>query len=141
MTSPFLDSCYCFAVRQAARRITSAYDAALAPTGVTSPQFGILSLLDETPGASLQDLALALRADRTTVLRGVQVLEKAGLIAALPRLKAKAELKLHLTKAGMDRLTAARPLWSGAQRQFEADCSVEKAGHLRAALLALSPRI
>jgi len=133
-SSPFVDQCYCFAVRQAARRITAVYDGALAPAQLTSPQFGILALLDANPGASLQDLAAALRSDRTTTLRAVMVLEKGGLIKALPRARAKEKLSLSLTPDGAARLGAARPLWLAAQRQFESECGEDKAGRLRAAL-------
>ena len=132
--SPYVDNCYCFAVRQAARRITALYDGALAPAQLTSPQFGILALLDANPGASLQDLAAALRSDRTTTLRAVMVLEKGGLIAALPRARAKEKLSLSLTPDGAARLGEARPLWLAAQRQFEGECGADKAGRLRAAL-------
>ena len=136
-SSPFVDQCYCFAVRQAARRITAVYDGALAPAELTSPQFGILALLDANPGASLQDLAAALRADRTTTLRAVTVLEKSGLIKVLPRARAKEKLSLCLTSEGMARLEEARPLWLAAQRQFEGECGEDKAGRLRAALMHL----
>ena len=132
--SPLVDDCYCFAVRQAARRITAVYDGALAPAQLTSPQFGILALLDINPGASLQDLAAALRSDRTTTLRAVMVLEKGGLIKAMPRARAKEKLSLSLTVAGAERLEAARPLWLAAQQQFEGECGAEKAGRLRASL-------
>ena len=135
--SPYVDQCYCFAVRRAARRITAFYDGALAPVQLTSPQFGILALLDSNPGASLQDLAAALRADRTTTLRAVTVLEKSGLIKALPRARAKEKLSLSLTPDGVARLEAARPLWLAAQRQFEGECGEDKAGRLRTALMHL----
>ena len=133
-SSPLVDDCYCFAVRQAARRITAVYDGALAPAQLSSPQFGILALLDINPGASLQDLAAALRSDRTTTLRAVMVLEKSGLIKAMPRARAKEKLSLSLTVAGAERLEAARPLWLAAQQQFEGECGAEKAGRLRASL-------
>ena len=133
-SSPLVDDCYCFAVRQAARKITAVYDSALAPVQMTSPQFGILALVDANPGASLQDLAAALRSDRTTTLRAVMVLEKSGLIKALPRVRAKEKLSLSLTSEGSARLEAAQPLWLAAQQQFEGECGAEKAGRLRASL-------
>jgi DNA-binding MarR family transcriptional regulator len=133
-SSPLVDDCYCFAVRQAARKITAVYDNALAPVQLTSPQFGILALLERNPGASLQDLAAALRSDRTTTLRAVMVLEKSGLITALPRARAKEKLTLSLTPEGSARLEAAHPLWLAAQKQFEGECGEEKAGRLRASL-------
>ena len=133
-SSPLVDQCYCFAVRQAARRITAAYDGALAPVQLTSPQFGILALLDVNPGASLQDLAAALRSDRTTTLRAVMVLEKSGLIMALPRARAKEKLSLSLTPDGTARLEAARPLWLAAQQRFEGECGEDKAARLRSSL-------
>ncbi len=132
--SPLVDDCYCFAIRQAARKITAVYDNALAPVQLTSPQFGILALLQANPGASLQDLAAALRSDRTTTLRAVMVLEKNGLIAALPRVRAKEKLSLSLTVDGAARLEVAHPLWLAAQQQFEGECGAEKAGRLRASL-------
>ena len=81
MTSDLgLLSCNCFATRQAARSITRFYERHLTPTGLTSAQFGILSLLEETPSRPMGEMASVLGMQRTTLLRALQPLQRDELI-------------------------------------------------------------
>ena len=134
-----LDLCNCFATRQAARHVTRLYEKHLAQADVTSAQFSILVILDEKRRASMNELAVALVMDRTTLLRAVKPLQRDGLVAAKrgegdgdPR-----QVSFSLTPAGRNKLKAAMPRWMSAQQEFEAQIGAARAARLRSDLLAL----
>ncbi|MBO0758064.1 MAG: MarR family transcriptional regulator, partial [Bradyrhizobiaceae bacterium] len=78
MSNP--ESCNCFAVRAAARRVTQFYDQFLAPTGLSTCQWSILVRLKRHGPLTITELADNMFMDRTTLGRNVQPLERDGLI-------------------------------------------------------------
>ncbi|MFX5756305.1 MarR family transcriptional regulator, partial [Acinetobacter baumannii] len=80
MAQPGLDTCNCFAVRKAARRMTQIYDAALAPSGVRVTQFMLLMALNKEGGLSVNRLAELMVMNRTTMGKNLRPLERDGLV-------------------------------------------------------------
>ena len=131
-TSPSV-TCNCFAVRQAARRISGFYDGHLAAAGLRTTQFSVLSHLAKLGPLAINGLAGAMGADRTTMGRAVRPLEREGLVAIGPGRDGRTRA-LALTEAGRRRLEEARPHWRRAQAAFEAAYGADEATALRAAL-------
>ncbi len=127
--------CHCQALRQAARRVSALYDAAMAPLGLRVSQFGILSRLRAGGPRGIQALAAELAMDRTTLGRNIRPLERDGLLAAIPDPDDKRARLLSLTPAGADLVARAMPAWRKAQAEYEALYGAEPAAALRAALV------
>jgi DNA-binding MarR family transcriptional regulator len=132
MPSP--ESCNCFAVRAAARRVTQCYDHFLAPAGLSACQFSILARLKRNGPLTISELADNMFMDRTTLGRNVLPLERDGLIRIEATVSDRRAKALHLTKAGDKRLQAGLEAWSRAQAQFERSFGVKRAADLRAML-------
>ena len=126
--------CHCQALRQAARRATAWYDAALAPFGLSVSQFGILARLQKGGPRSIQALAAELVVDRTTLGRNIRPLERAGLLLAVADPVDGRVRMLTLSPHGADLVHRAAPAWEAAQAGFEARCGAEAAAGLRSAL-------
>ncbi|MEI7297902.1 MarR family winged helix-turn-helix transcriptional regulator [Paraburkholderia sp. SIMBA_009] len=125
--------CYCTSLRNAARRLTAAYDAALAPVGVGAAQFALLRGVDSSEAVGLSELGENLDLDRSTVGRNVRVLEKIGLIQTGAGADQRGTY-VTLTAAGRQVLKKGAPLWEKAQSEFEARIGLEQAQGLRNAL-------
>ena len=121
-------ACHCHSLRQAARRATALYDAALAPVGLRVSQFSILARLQQLGPSSLHTLAAVLVLDRTTLGRNLKALERDGLVASEA---APGDGRLVLTAAGRALLVRARPVWEAAQASYEAQVGAAAAGVLR----------
>jgi DNA-binding MarR family transcriptional regulator len=126
--------CNCFAIRSAARHVSQLYDQILAPTGLRTTQFSILAHLKEGPRTIN---ALAQKMDRTTLGRNILPLERDGLLATASAPSDRRAKVLRLTKAGEDRLRAARICWTDAQARFEATFGAKRAANLRSLLRAV----
>ena len=130
--------CHCQSLRQAARRATALYDAAMAPFGLRISQFAILVRLRQHGPMGLQALAAALVLDRTTLGRNLLPLERDGLVASEPDALDRRVRRLVLTVAGLALMRKARPAWEAAQRSFEAQVGPEPAMALRQELHRLT---
>jgi DNA-binding MarR family transcriptional regulator len=136
-TNPWTEECNCYAVRAAARHVTQAYDQFLAPAGLRTTQFSILAKLKRKGPLTINALADEMAMDRTTLGRNILPLERDGLIRIEPVASDRRAKELHLTKAGENRLQAARKGWSAAQAQFERVFGAKRATDLRALLRAV----
>lgn len=134
--TPF-QQCNCLALRQAARHVTQFYDQCLAPTGLRTTQFSILAKLKGLGPMTINALAGELVMDRTTLGRTMLPLERDGLITVGTATADRRSKELHLTKAGVEQLRAARKLWGEAQTRFEAAFGGERASALRNELHAV----
>ncbi len=122
--------CTCMRVRRANRQITQLYDRHLAPTGLTSSQFGLLARLQ---GASLQGkatLPIGMLAelhgmDPTTLTRNLKLLLAAKLVRDGRDETDRRVRTVSLTDAGRKRLLQAAPAWRKAQREVEAALGTE----------------
>jgi len=127
-------ACYCQALRQAARRATAFYDAALAPVGLRVSQFGVLGRLHRYGPRSIQALAAELVMDRTTLGRNIRPLERDGLLCAIADPADRRSRLLSVTPRGAELVAAARPAWMTAQAEFEARYGAGPATRLQTAL-------
>jgi len=137
-TEALVPECNCLALRQAARHATQFYDRYLAPTELRTTQFSILAKLKRMGPMTINALASELVMDRTTLGRTMLPLERDGLITVKDATSDRRSKELHLTKAGAERLRAARKLWSEAQTRFEAVFGAERAFKLRNELRAVA---
>ena len=137
-TDALSQECNCLALRQAARHATQFYDRYLAPTELRTTQFSILAKLKRLGPMTINTLASELVMDRTTLGRAMLPLERDGLITVKDATSDRRSKELHLTKAGAERLRAARKLWSEAQTRFEGVFGAERAFNLRNELHAVA---
>ena len=128
---PSARECNCLAIRQASRHVSQFYDQILAPSGIRTTQFAILSRLQRSGPMPINALAAALVMDRTTLGRNILPLERDGLIeiGASPQDRRRREVRL--TAAGAARLRAARRGWAVAQQRFDEVFGAKRAAALR----------
>jgi DNA-binding MarR family transcriptional regulator len=94
---PKAQDCNCFAVRAAARHISQLYDQFLAPTGLRTTQFSILSKLQRKGPVMINALAREMLMDRTTLGRNILPLERDGLLSIKAAASDRRAKELHLT--------------------------------------------
>lgn len=141
MTEPaaILSSCLLQATRRAARAITAAYEAALAPVALTASQFSTLMAVaaHEPAGVGLTPLAEGLGLDRTTLTRVLAPMERRGLVMLDPDpMDARARIA-RLAPAGRNLVPKATQLWDLAQARALARLGPLEAG-LRPGLATMS---
>src|SRR5713226_5355533 len=105
------EECICLAVRQAARHVTQSYDQFLAPAGLRTTQFSVLSKLKRKGPMTINALAADLVMDRTTLGRNVLPLQRDGLITIKPAISDRRAKERRLTKAGEKRQQRALQGW------------------------------
>lgn len=113
--------CICYSLRTAARKVSAAYDEALAPTGVNIAQFALLRNVERRQPACLTDLGRRLDLDRSTLGRNVRVVERMGLVTVAAGDDQRKSM-VSLTGRGAAVLQQATPLWE--------DCQTKIAGRL-----------
>jgi DNA-binding MarR family transcriptional regulator len=109
----------------------------LAPVGLRTTQFSILSKLERRGPLTINALARATVMDRTTLGRNILPLERDGLIRIEATPSDRRAKEVHLTKAGEKRLQAAHEGWSEAQARFETTFGPRRAAELRKMLRAV----
>jgi len=108
-------ACTCFNLRKAARAVTQAHEAALAPIGLKATQFSVLTMLSLIGRPMpLGRAAEIMVMDRTTLTRNLKPLVAAGLVSST-RGEDRRERVLALTDQGRALVDRARPLWRTAQ--------------------------
>jgi DNA-binding MarR family transcriptional regulator len=120
MSSP----CVCTRLRRAARAANTLYDAALAPAGLTTPQFALLRTLARTGACSLTAFGAATGHDRTTLNRTVGALEREGLVQSCAGTD-KRQRMVSLTDTGRAAIDRATPLWEQAQAEMARQIDTE----------------
>jgi DNA-binding MarR family transcriptional regulator len=137
---PRMGLCNASAAKKAARRLSLMYDTVLAPVGLKSSQYGILSEL-HSRGADLptvRELAEELVMDRSTLGQNLRPLERDDLIALLTDPKDRRNRLIVLTKLGTAKLSEAAKYWRIAQGRFEATFGKQEAADLRSVLFAIA---
>ncbi len=132
------EDCNCLSLRQATRHVTQFYDRFLAPTGLRSTQFSILTKLQRMGPTSINALAEAMVMDRTTLGRNIQPLEREGLIAVRQGRTDRRSKELHVTDKGATRLKDATEAWAEAQSRFESVFGGKRSSELRVLLRAVT---
>jgi DNA-binding MarR family transcriptional regulator len=131
--------CFVGAARKASRRLTQFYDDALAPCGLRSTQYSILSELTRFAGPpTLAELASALVSDRSAVGHNLRPLIRDGYVALDSGPKDRRERRVVLTTHGQSKHREARALWQGAQDEFLAVYGKDHSESLRTALLGIA---
>lgn len=127
--------CICISLRKATRRLTAAYDEALAPLGISVAQFSLLRNIERNDPVSLTALGHICELDRSTLGRNVRVLGRLGL-AELTESADRREASVTLTAAGRQKIAVALPLWEGVQKTIYRKLGSD-AGQFQALLGAL----
>lgn len=99
-----------FLLVQAHRSLRNAMDAALRPSGLTSAQFGTLSVIVREPGLSAADLARVVPVTPQAINLLVSALERDGLVERRPHPTHGRILETHPTEAGIRKLEATYPI-------------------------------
>jgi DNA-binding MarR family transcriptional regulator len=140
-SSPARGSCTCGSLRKASRRISQFYDTALAPVGIKSTQYSILSEVDRGSregSVTMCELATAMVMDRSTLGHNLKPLERDDLVALRLSPEDRRKRYVELTKKGRSILQRARRLWRHAEDRFEEIFGKEAAAELRAVLLSIA---
>jgi DNA-binding MarR family transcriptional regulator len=133
--------CTCGSLRKASRRISQFYDTALAPVGIKSTQYSILSEVDRGSAqgpVTMCELATAMVMDRSTLGHNLKPLERDDLVVLRLSIDDRRKRYVELTKRGRSVLARARRLWRQAEGHFEAIFGKEPAAELRAVLLSIA---
>src|ERR1700726_605294 len=135
------NACTCGSLRKASRRISQFYDTALAPVGIKSTQYSILSEVDrrsvEGP-VTMCELATAMVMDRSTLGHNLKPLERDDLVTLRLSDDDRRKRYVELTKKGRLILRKSRRLWQHAEGRFEKIFGKEPAAELRAVLLNIA---
>jgi DNA-binding MarR family transcriptional regulator len=106
-----------FLLRRAHQISAAVFEDECRAVGLTPAQFGVLTVLRNTPGLDQSSLARALGFDKVTVLRVLRGLEGRGLVARVPAPDSRRNLSITLSAEGETLLTAAqRPAEQAYQR-------------------------
>jgi DNA-binding MarR family transcriptional regulator len=134
-------ACTCGSLRKASRRISQFYDTALAPVGIKSTQYAILSEVDrnslEGP-ITMCELASTMVMDRSTLGHNLKPLERDDLIVLRPSNHDRRKRYVELTKKGKSNLQKARRLWRHTEGRFEKIFGKQAAAELRSVLLSIA---
>ncbi len=134
--SSALRNCVCANIRRTDRVVTQFYDEMLAPSGLSAPQFGLLSTLASVAPITINGLAEVLGIDRTTLTRNLDVLMKQHLVQSREGKDRRIRLVLP-TREGEEALKIAMPLWQEAQSRIERVLGSERLSALLAELAAV----
>jgi DNA-binding MarR family transcriptional regulator len=138
---PLRTACTCGSLRKASRRISQFYDTALAPVGIKSTQFSILSEVERgsTAGAvTMSELASAMVMDRSTLGHNLRPLERDDLVVLRQARHDGRKRYVELTAKGRSLLPRAWRLWRRAENRFEEIFGKDPAAELRAVLLNIA---
>ncbi|MGS0891860.1 MarR family winged helix-turn-helix transcriptional regulator [Burkholderia stagnalis] len=127
----------CFAVRQAARRISQFYERYLSRAGVTPSQYSILALLRDQPGLTMATLSAVLVIERTALLRALKTLVGAALVTGLTEPQSRRQT-FALTAHGETKIAEAHAHWLDAQQAFERRFGPRRAARLRDELFRIT---
>ena len=127
----------CFAVRQAARRISQFYERYLSRAGVTPSQYSILALLRERPGVTMAMLSAVLVIGRTAVLRAPKPVVGAALVTGRIEPRCRRQT-FALTAQGETKIAEAQVHWLAAQEAFEQRFGSAQAARLRDELFRIT---
>jgi DNA-binding MarR family transcriptional regulator len=109
------NTCTCFRVRRAARRVTQLYDHFLATSGLRITQFSLLANLRHAGPLTMTELADRMAMDRTTLTRNLRPLQRHGFVTVTVGDDRRRRL-LAVTPAGERAYKSGIGQWQKAQR-------------------------
>ncbi|WP_406644416.1 MarR family transcriptional regulator [Aliisedimentitalea scapharcae] len=98
----YADDMFCFATYNAAHVINRAYTPLLKPLGLTYPQYITLTLLWETDGQSVGQLAKQLMMESSTLTPLIKRLESLGHVSRHRGLRDERQVFVRLTQSGRE---------------------------------------
>ena len=124
----------------ASRRLSQAYDFALASEGVRVSQYALLNALQNWGeyAPAMQELADKLALDRTTLGHNLGPLARDGFVEVRTDPGDRRSRRIVLTAAGREKRQACFPLWRAAQDRFEEAFGRERSIALGKALLVVA---
>ncbi len=134
MTSP----CNNATLKRASRMLGQIYDEALAPSGLKTTQYTLLSQIDRMGRPPLRELAIEIVMDLSALGHTLKPLIRDGFLALEPDDADRRVKRVVLTKRGKSKLVETRKLWSKTQHRFERVYGEKRAAELRAVLAHLS---
>jgi DNA-binding MarR family transcriptional regulator len=129
--------CTCGSLRKASRRLSQFYDAALAPLGIRTTQYSILSELERSSldaPLTMCQLAAVMAMDRSTLGHNLRPLQRDDLVMLQPSATDGRKRYVQLTRKGKTLLHKSRGLWLAAESRFEKIFGKQPAADLRAVL-------
>ncbi|MCC7045612.1 MAG: winged helix-turn-helix transcriptional regulator [Alphaproteobacteria bacterium] len=132
-----VEACAGLNARLAARRITQFLDGALAETGLSAAQIGLMARIAAAADDTLGALARRAGLEQSTLSRNLRTLETEGLIEIAMVENDLRRRAVWLTEAGARRLEAAIPPWRKAQARLARHVSPDLARRLADAAGAL----
>jgi DNA-binding MarR family transcriptional regulator len=132
--------CHASALRKASRRLSQLYDAALAPTGLTITQYGLLTEVlkrGDNP-LTVTELAAAMVMERSGLGHTLDPLERDGYVALAVNAQDARSRHVVLTVRGKALQAKARKLWLQAQEKFAEVVGESEAKKLQATLLSIA---
>jgi DNA-binding MarR family transcriptional regulator len=131
------DLCYALAARKKARYLSRLYGNKLASVGLSVSQFSILTLLEAHERLKLAELAEMLIMERTSLVRALKPLQAAGFVVT-ERPESGRAIDVVLSRAGLQKVAEATPLWANAQADFEDEVGRDRAVRQRNEVLKLN---
>jgi MarR family transcriptional regulator, lower aerobic nicotinate degradation pathway regulator len=130
-----LDGLLGYLLRRAQLRAFAAFARHLRETALTPALFGVLAMVEVRPGIGQGEIADALGADRSTMVRLMDQLERRGLVRREPHPKDRRTVRPALTGEGRALLERAAPLVKASDDEFagalDPDERVRLADYLR----------
>jgi DNA-binding MarR family transcriptional regulator len=123
--------CTSFKLRQLVRRVSQLYDHELAPTGLKTTQYSLLSHVLRLGPVRPGELAAAMTMDASTLTRNLKPLLAAGWLQMTAGEDGRSRL-VHITDAGRDKRAEAQRHWKAAQLELNRLLGVERVHALHA---------
>jgi DNA-binding MarR family transcriptional regulator len=129
-------SCLTHGLMRTARTLARGFEAEAADVGVSAPQFTALAMLSGYKTMTVNQVAAAVEADRTTMTRNLAVMAEKGWIVEVVA-KDRRERVWSLTEAGRAVLKQVMPIWKAWQGRLVERLGAENAVHLQETLKTL----
>ena len=130
-----------FLLVQAWHTLSAAMDTALRPHGLTSPQYGVLSVLARDPGLSGADLARALSTTPQAANEVLATLERKRMIERRPHPTHGRILQAALTDEGQRQLQAANPAVRALEAAIEDGFTADQVATVKTWLVETAKRL
>ena len=118
---PYYDvahNCLFFKTRVVSRYVTNLYAKALKNLGITPVQYSMLTAIQILKQGNINDLAFALKMDRTTINRNLKPLIREGYVY-INESDDKRERRINTTKEGEEIYNKGYIEWQKAQEELE----------------------
>lgn len=121
--------CTCLNLRRASLTLIDIYDQYLTSSSLSISQYSILRHIHQLEPVSVSDLSIALRLDRTTLVRGLKPLEERNLVEDISD-EGTRNRAMQLTEKGNAFFQEAHQLWEKAQSDLEGYLGKDEADKL-----------